>query len=47
MVKFYVLQIKLGKITLEDVPTRWRSAVANASNLHEITESGEAGEGAR
>ena len=28
MVKFYVLQIKLGKITLDDVPTLWRSAVA-------------------
>ena len=28
MVKFYVLQIKLGKITLDDVPTRWRDAVA-------------------
>ena len=28
MIKFYVLQIKLGKITLEDVPTRWRSDVA-------------------
>ena len=27
MVKFYVLQIKLGKITLEDVPKLWRSAV--------------------
>ena len=28
MVKFYVLQIKLGKITLDDVPKLWRSAVA-------------------
>lgn len=27
MVKFYVLQIKLGKITLEDVPTKWREQV--------------------
>lgn len=27
MVKFYVLQIKLGKITLEDVPERWREEV--------------------
>ena len=28
MVKFYVLQIKLNKITLEDVPIKWREAVA-------------------
>ena len=27
MVKFYVLQIKLGKITLENVPEKWRDAV--------------------
>ena len=27
MVRFYVLQIKMGKITLEDVPTKWREAV--------------------
>ena len=30
MVKFYVLQIKLGKITLEDVPQKWRKAVEEA-----------------
>ena len=27
MVRFYILQIKMGKITLEDVPTKWREAV--------------------
>lgn len=27
MVRFYVLQIRLEKITLEDVPTKWREAV--------------------
>lgn len=27
MVKFYLLQIKMGKITLDDVPTRWRDKV--------------------
>lgn len=27
MVKFYVTQIKLGKITLADVPEKWRSQV--------------------
>lgn len=27
MVKFYVMQIKLGKITLADVPDRYREAV--------------------
>ena len=29
MVNFYVLQIKLGKIKLEDVPMRWRSAAVD------------------
>lgn len=27
MVRFYVLQIKLGKITIEDVPEKWRELV--------------------
>lgn len=27
MVKFYVLQIKLGKITLDDVPDKYRASV--------------------
>ena len=30
MVKFYVTQIKLGKITLADVPVKWREQVAEA-----------------
>lgn len=30
MVKFYVLQIKMGKIKLEQVPVRWREAVKEA-----------------
>ena len=30
MVKFYVTQIKLGKITLADVPEKWREAVEKA-----------------
>lgn len=30
MVKFYVLQIKMQKITLEDVPKKWREAVKAA-----------------
>lgn len=30
MVKFYVLQIKLGKISLDDVPERWRENVEKA-----------------
>lgn len=30
MVRFYVLQIRLGKITLEDVPQKWRKAVEEA-----------------
>lgn len=28
MVKFFVLQIRMGKITLEDVPEKYRAAVA-------------------
>jgi hypothetical protein len=27
MVKFLALQVKLGKITLNDVPEKWRKAV--------------------
>lgn len=27
MVKFYVLQIRIGRIKLEDVPERWRDKV--------------------
>lgn len=27
MVKFYVMMIKNGKMTLEDVPAKWRKAV--------------------
>jgi len=29
VIKFYVIQIKLKKLTLEDVPTKWRKAVKN------------------
>ena len=27
MVKFYVTQIKLGKITIDDVPLKWKQRV--------------------
>lgn len=27
MAKFYATQIRLGKITIEDVPQKWREAV--------------------
>lgn len=30
MVKFYLLQIKLQKITLDDVPKKWREEVKKA-----------------
>lgn len=30
MVRFYVLQIRLGKITIDDVPERWREEVRKA-----------------
>lgn len=32
MIKFFVIQIKLGKITLEQVPEKYRQAVADALN---------------
>ena len=32
MVKFYVSRILAGKMTLEDVPARWRDAVRAALN---------------
>lgn len=27
MVKFYVTQIRLGRITIDDVPIKWRESV--------------------
>lgn len=30
MVQFYVLQIRMGRMTLEDVPEHWRAAVEAA-----------------
>lgn len=27
MIRFYILQIKLGKISIDDVPERWREQV--------------------
>ncbi len=32
MVKFYVMQIRLGKITLAQVPERYRAAVEKEGN---------------
>lgn len=32
MVKFLALQIRLGKITLEEVPVKWREAVEKELN---------------
>lgn len=34
MIQFFVLQIKLGKITLEQVPEKWRDAVSIELNNH-------------
>lgn len=34
MVKWYVLRIKTGKMTLDDVPKRWHDAVAEALTEH-------------
>ena len=30
MTQFFVIQIKLGKLTLEQVPEKWRKAVETA-----------------
>ena len=30
MIEFYVTQIRLGKMTLSDVPLKWRKSVENA-----------------
>ena len=30
MIAFYVMRIKLGKITVENVPEKWRAAVQAA-----------------
>lgn len=30
MVKFYVVQIRMGKMSLEDVPEKWREKVKQA-----------------
>lgn len=35
MVRFYVLQIKMQKITLEKVPEKWREAVKAALEKEE------------
>ena len=32
MAKFYATQIKMGKITLDDVPARWRAATEKLLN---------------
>lgn len=32
MVRFYALQIKMGRITLDDVPVRWKKDVAEYLN---------------
>ena len=32
MIKFFVVQIRLGRITLEQVPEKWRAKVEEALN---------------
>lgn len=32
MIKFFIIQIRLGKITLEQVPEKWRARVEEALN---------------
>ena len=33
MVKFYLAQIKLGKITIDDVPEKWREEVRKSITM--------------
>lgn len=35
MVRFYILQIKRGKITIEDVPEKWKNKVIEALEREE------------
>lgn len=35
MIKFLVLQVKLGKITIDQVPEEYREAVKNILNIEE------------
>ena len=32
MIKFFIIQIRLGNITLEQVPEKWRARVEEALN---------------
>ena len=32
MIKFFMIQIRLGRITLEQVPEKWRARVEEALN---------------
>ena len=34
MIKFFVVQIRLGRITLEQVPEKWRARVEEMLNEH-------------
>ena len=35
IIKFYVLQIKMKKLTIDDVPIKWREKVSNIFELIE------------
>lgn len=35
MVKFYIIQIKRGKIAIEDVPEKWKNKVIEALEREE------------
>ncbi len=37
MVKFYVARVKAGKMTIADVPIRWRAEVAKAIEAEKNT----------
>lgn len=34
MIRFFAIQIRLGRITLEQVPEKWRARVEAALNEH-------------
>lgn len=44
MVRFYVDRIKAGRLTLEQVPARWREAVEEALGPDQGEEQGGEGE---
>lgn len=43
MAKFYMIRIKMGKMTLEQVPERWREEVRNLLDEEKESKNDETG----